>query len=67
MKDLRDKHIELNGVRPGQICVMATGGGAYKFHDMIHEALGVDVSREDEMECLIIGAFAEVNKTWKVS
>jgi type II pantothenate kinase len=36
---------------------MATGGGAYKFYDKIREALGVDVLREDEMECLIIGMF----------
>jgi len=34
---------------------MATGGGAFKFYDKIREALGVDVLREDEMECLIIG------------
>lgn len=34
---------------------MATGGGAYKFYDKIRDALGVDVLREDEMECLIIG------------
>ena len=34
---------------------MATGGGAYKFYKMIREALGVDVVREDEMECLMIG------------
>ena len=29
--------------------------GAYKFYDKIRAALGVDVLREDEMECLIIG------------
>lgn len=34
---------------------MATGGGAFKFYDKIRDALGVDVSREEEMECLIIG------------
>lgn len=55
MKHLRDKHLELNGPRPGELCVMATGGGAYKFYDKIRDALGVDVLREDEMECLIIG------------
>ncbi|PNY26249.1 Pantothenate kinase [Tolypocladium capitatum] len=55
MKSLRDKQLELNGSRPGELCVMATGGGAYKFYDKIREALGVDVLREDEMECLIIG------------
>lgn len=38
-----------------KLCVMATGGGAYKYYDRIREALGVDVLREDEMECLIIG------------
>jgi type II pantothenate kinase len=40
------------------LCVMATGGGAYKYYDRIKEALGVEVQREDEMECLIIGAYA---------
>ncbi|PHH82648.1 hypothetical protein CDD82_5284 [Ophiocordyceps australis] len=55
MKHLRDKQLELNGSRPGELCVMATGGGAYKFYDKIRDALGVDVSREDEMECLIVG------------
>ncbi len=45
----------LNGTRPSELCVMATGGGAYKFSDKIRDVLGVDVKREDEMECLIIG------------
>ena len=34
---------------------MATGGGAYKFYNRMKEILHVDVIREDEMECLIIG------------
>ncbi|OIW31376.1 fumble-domain-containing protein [Coniochaeta ligniaria NRRL 30616] len=55
MKHLKDKQQTLNGSRPGELCVMATGGGAYKYHDMIRDELGVDVLREDEMECLIIG------------
>jgi len=55
MKQLKVKQQKLNGSRPGELCVMATGGGAYKYYDKIHEALGVDVLREDEMECLIIG------------
>ncbi|KAH6671767.1 fumble-domain-containing protein [Halenospora varia] len=55
MKELKIKQQKLNGSRPGALCVMATGGGAYKFYDKIREALGVDVLREDEMECLIIG------------
>ncbi|KAL2150316.1 hypothetical protein VTH82DRAFT_7992 [Thermothelomyces myriococcoides] len=64
MRQLRDKHLRLNGGsdengsprRPdGELCVMATGGGAYKYYDKIRDVLGVDVLREDEMECLIIG------------
>lgn len=34
---------------------MATGGGAFKYYDEIRKSLGVEVLREDEMECLIIG------------
>ena len=34
---------------------MATGGGAYKYYDRMKEVLEVEVLREDEMECLIIG------------
>ncbi|KAJ4147873.1 hypothetical protein LMH87_002374 [Akanthomyces muscarius] len=55
MRDLRDRQLKLTGSRPSDLAVMATGGGAYKFYDKIRDALGVDVSREDEMECLIIG------------
>ena len=55
MQQLKIKQQRLNGSRPSELCVMATGGGAYKFYDKIREALGVDVLREDEMECLIIG------------
>lgn len=55
MKQLKLKQQTLNGSRPGELCVMATGGGAYKYHDKIVQALGVDVLKEDEMLCLIIG------------
>ncbi|CAJ2504526.1 Uu.00g119200.m01.CDS01 [Anthostomella pinea] len=55
MRHLKDKQLTLNGSKPNDLCVMATGGGAYKYYDRIRERLGVDVLREDEMECLIIG------------
>lgn len=55
MKQLKMKQQHLNGSKPDKLCVMATGGGAYKFYDKIREALEVDVITEDEMECLIIG------------
>ena len=55
MKHIKDEQLKLNGSRPGELCVMATGGGAYKYYDIIRDRLGVDVLREDEMECLIIG------------
>jgi type II pantothenate kinase len=35
--------------------IMATGGGAHKFYELFREQLGVEVMREDEMECLITG------------
>lgn len=40
---------------PVQLCIMATGGGAYKYYDEMKKVLGVEVLREDEMECLIMG------------
>lgn len=41
---------------------MATGGGAYKFYDIIRDALEVEVLREDEMECLIVGKTKQLRK-----
>ncbi|KAL5629243.1 hypothetical protein BROUX41_001850 [Berkeleyomyces rouxiae] len=56
MAHIKDEQLALNGSTPGALSVIATGGGAYKFYDKIRAALGdVDVVREDEMECLIIG------------
>lgn len=55
IQQLKQKQQQLNGSNPAELCVMATGGGAYKYYDRMKEVLGVDVLREDEMECLIIG------------
>ena len=41
--------------KPHELVVIATGGGAYKYNTRIKEALGVEVLREDEMECLSLG------------
>lgn len=35
--------------------IMATGGGAHKFHERLRNELGVEVMREEEMECLVLG------------
>ncbi|ORX40304.1 fumble-domain-containing protein [Kockovaella imperatae] len=35
--------------------VMATGGGAHMYYDLLHSELEVEVLREEEMECLILG------------
>jgi type II pantothenate kinase len=53
MRRLKNEYISQGNAN--DLCVMATGGGAYKYYDRIKEALGVEVMREDEMECLIIG------------
>ena len=55
MHKLKLKHQRLNGSNRSELRIMATGGGAYKYYDKIRESLGVEVLREDEMECLIIG------------
>lgn len=55
IKQLKEEHEKLNGISPDELCVVATGGGAYKYYDRLKEALNVNVLREDEMECLIIG------------
>jgi type II pantothenate kinase len=57
MRHLKDNALALNGSKPNDLCIMATGGGAFKYHDRIKKALGADVLREDEMACLIIGQF----------
>ncbi|KAH8426587.1 pantothenate kinase [Aspergillus melleus] len=55
IKELKEEHEKANGPSPDQLCVVATGGGAYKYYDKLKEALQVNIIREDEMECLITG------------
>ncbi|KAK4619810.1 Pantothenate kinase [Fulvia fulva] len=56
LRTLQVKHQQTNGMdKATKLSIMATGGGAYKFYDRIKERLGVEVEREDEMECLIKG------------
>lgn len=47
-------NVNLAQMRKG-VKLMATGGGAHKFHKLFEEELGVEVRREDEMGCLITG------------
>ena len=63
MHRLQQRHAQRNGTKPGELCVMATGGGAFKYYDKIREALSVQVKREDEMECLIMGMTLSVTTT----
>jgi type II pantothenate kinase len=46
--------VPIEEIRQG-VKIMATGGGAHRFFDLFRETLGVEVLREDEMECLIKG------------
>lgn len=62
MRQLQADYKRLNGSK-AELCVMATGGGAFKYYDRIKEALGVEVIREDEMECLIIGTLQILHAT----
>ena len=59
LRALIDRSAELNGVSPASmrrsVKIVATGGGAHRFYDLFGQELGVEVHREDEMECLITG------------
>lgn len=56
---LIERSAAVNGVSIAEmragVKIMATGGGAHKFYELFKETLGVEVVREDEMECLIEG------------
>ncbi|KAJ6031373.1 hypothetical protein N7540_002105 [Penicillium herquei] len=55
IRQLKEEHEKRNGSTQEGLCVVATGGGAFKFYDKLKEALDVNILREEEMECLIIG------------
>lgn len=38
------------------ISIKATGGGSYKYADPFKERLGINLDKEDEMDCLVAGA-----------
>ena len=44
-----------------KMCIMATGGGSYKFYERMRKELNVDVVQEDEMECLIVGTIPHLS------
>lgn len=46
---------ETDSKKKKNLNIMATGGGSYKFYDLMRDRLNVQVQREDEMECLIAG------------
>ncbi|KAL1799726.1 hypothetical protein ACET3X_000068 [Alternaria dauci] len=62
MRKLQADQKQDNGSKSPDLCIMATGGGAFKYHDKIKQALDVEVIREDEMECLIIGLDFFINE-----
>ncbi|KAJ9127220.1 hypothetical protein QFC24_001458 [Naganishia onofrii] len=47
-------HVTEEEMKKG-VKILATGGGAHKYYSTLVEELGMSVSREDEMECLITG------------
>ena len=55
IRQLNERQKAYNGNDSRQLLVMATGGGAFKYYDEMKATLGVEVLREDEMECLIMG------------
>ncbi|KAJ5124159.1 uncharacterized protein N7515_007984 [Penicillium bovifimosum] len=55
IRQLKEEHEKSNGSNSEGLCVVATGGGAYKYYDRLKNELNVNILREEEMECLIIG------------
>jgi type II pantothenate kinase len=55
IRQLKEEHEKSNGASQDELCVVATGGGAFKYYDKLKDALKVDIIREEEMECLITG------------
>ena len=55
IRQLKEEHEKRNSSKRDELCVVATGGGAYKYYERLREELGVNILREEEMECLIIG------------
>ena len=55
IRQLKEQHEHVNGTSKDDLCVVATGGGAFKYYDKLKKALNVDILREEEMECLITG------------
>lgn len=59
LRGLIERSAELNGVTLEEmrqsVKIVATGGGAHRCYDLLRNELGVEVHREDEMECLITG------------
>ncbi|CCU99314.1 unnamed protein product [Malassezia sympodialis ATCC 42132] len=59
LHDLIEKSAVANQVTVDEmqksVKIMATGGGAHLFYERFTGDLGVEVQREDEMECLITG------------
>ena len=58
IQQLKGNHENRNSLgenRVQKFCVVATGGGAYKYYNTIKDVLGPEIVREDEMECLIMG------------
>lgn len=47
-------HVTEEQMRKG-VKVIATGGGAHKYYDLLVEGTGLSVQREEEMECLTTG------------
>ncbi|ODV87280.1 hypothetical protein CANARDRAFT_174354 [[Candida] arabinofermentans NRRL YB-2248] len=57
IKVILDKYYEHDGLLKinSNLILIATGGGSYKYYDMLKKKLNCKIQKEDEMQCLIIG------------
>lgn len=50
----KSNNVTVEAMRKG-VVISATGGGAHRFYELFKDSLGVEVRKDDEMECLIEG------------
>jgi type II pantothenate kinase len=59
IQDLIERSAHVNNVSVEEmkrgVQIIGTGGGAHKFKEVFEERLGMNIEREDEMDCLITG------------
>ena len=47
--------------------IKVTGGGAYKYAELIEKKLGLTIDKEDEMQCMIRDGFLKISWLFRIN